>query len=80
LEGIKKGNPPSMYKIEEGKISQLDIQGTEITRELAQPYVLTKNKNLDVEDKRWKLVELHGKLLNRSAETHYIIFHSKGEE
>jgi hypothetical protein len=51
LEGIKKGNPPSMYKIEEGKISQLDIQGSEITGELAQPYVLTKNKNLDVGQK-----------------------------
>ncbi len=30
-----------------------------------------------VEDKRWKLIELYGKPVSESAETHYIIFHSK---
>ena len=77
LEGIKDGDGPSMYKVEEGRIRQLDLKGKEITGQLAQNYVLTKNGNLDVEDKKWKLIELYGKPITGSAETHYVIFHSK---
>lgn len=33
--------------------------------------------NHQVENKRWKLIELYGKPVTGSAETHYIIFHSK---
>jgi len=77
LEGIKDGDGPSMYKVEEGKIRQLDLKGKEIKGQLAQNYVLTKNGNLSVEDKRWKLIELYGKPITGSAETHYIIFHSE---
>src|SRR5690606_24721976 len=36
--------------------------------------------NSQVEDKRWKLVELYGKPVSESAETHYIIFHSKDKQ
>lgn len=43
---------------------------------LLKPQV-AKNGNAEVEDKRWKLVELYGKPVTESAETHYIIFHSK---
>lgn len=63
-------------KVEEGKIKQLDLKGNEIKGQLAQNYILTKNGNLDVEDKRWKLVELFGKSIKGNAETHYIIFHA----
>lgn len=77
LAGIKKGEAPSMYKVEEGKIKQLDLKGNEIKGQLAQNYILTKNGNLNVEDKKWKLIELFGKPVKGSAETHYIIFHSK---
>jgi len=77
LKGIKSGEAPSMYKVEEGKIKQLDLKGNEIKGQLAQNYILTKNGNLDIEDKRWKLIELFGKPIKGNAETHYIIFHAK---
>lgn len=77
LDGIKDGDRPSIYKVEEGKIRQLDLKGKEITGQLAQNYVLIKNGNLAAEDKRWKLIELFGKPISGDAQTHYIIFHSK---
>lgn len=77
MEGIEQDNAPTTYKVEEGKIRQLDLKGNVIKGELAENYVLTKNGNLGVEDKRWKLIELFGKPVTGSAETHYIIFHSK---
>lgn len=77
LDGIKDGERPSMYKVEEGKIRQLDLKGKEINGSLASNYVLTKNGNEAVEDKRWKLIELFGKPITGNAQTHYIIFHSK---
>lgn len=30
-----------------------------------------------VEDKKWRMIELNGNPINGTAETHYIIFHSK---
>lgn len=77
LNGIKNGEGASIYKVEEGRIRQLDLKGEEITGRLAENYVLTKNGNPNVEDKRWKLIELLGKPIEGNAETHYIIFHSK---
>lgn len=77
LDGIKNGEAPSQYKIEEGRIRQLDMQNKEITGQLAQRYILTKNGNPNVEDKRWQLVELNGKAVKGDAKTHYIIFHAK---
>lgn len=77
LLGIKKGERPTTYKVEENRIRQLDMKGNIITGDLAQNYVLKKNGNLNVEDKRWKLIELNGKPIAGSAESHYLIFHSK---
>lgn len=77
LKGIKHDDAATMYKVEEGRIRQLDLNGKAIEGELANNYVLTKDGNTSVEDKRWKLIELFGKPVTGSAETHYIIFHSK---
>ncbi|HTN08318.1 copper resistance protein NlpE N-terminal domain-containing protein [Agriterribacter sp.] len=77
LKGIKSGDAPSMYKVEEGKIRQLDMKGAGITGQLAKNYVLIKNGNLSVENKRWKLIELYGKPIKGTPEAHYIIFHAK---
>lgn len=77
LSNIKAGEASPYYKVEEGRIRQLDLKGKEITGELAQNYVLTKNGNPNVEDKRWKIIELYGKPIEGNAQTHYIIFHSK---
>ncbi|HUH46837.1 MAG TPA: copper resistance protein NlpE N-terminal domain-containing protein [Arenibacter sp.] len=77
LMGIRKGERPTTYKVEENRIRQLDMKGHIITGNLAQNYVLKKNGNLNVEDKRWKLVELNGKPIAGTAESHYLIFRSK---
>ncbi len=77
LDGIKDGERPTMYKVEEEKIRQLDLKGKEVKGPLASNYVLTKHGNLAVEDKRWKLIELYGKPITGNARTHYVIFHSK---
>lgn len=77
LQGIKEGTAPSMYKIEEGRVRQLDLNGKEITGDLANNYILSKTGNAAVEDKKWKLIELYGQPVKGNANTHYIIFHSK---
>lgn len=76
LEGIPENERPSMYKVEENQLRQLDLEGNIITSELEQQYVMHKNGNLNVEDKRWQLVELNGQAVKGAAETHYLIFHS----
>jgi heat shock protein HslJ len=77
LLGIKNGERPTTYKVEENRIRQLDMKGNKITGDLAQNYVLKKNGNLNVEDKKWKLIELNGKSIEGTADSHYLIFHSK---
>ncbi|SMO70478.1 Uncharacterized lipoprotein NlpE involved in copper resistance [Saccharicrinis carchari] len=77
LEEADKDSSPVIFKVEENQVRQLDRQGKAIEGELASHYVLTKNGNLNVENKRWELKELNGKAVEGSAETHYIIFHSK---
>ncbi len=37
------------------------------------------SSNNTVEDKKWQLVELNGKAVKGNANTHYLIFHSKGK-
>lgn len=76
LEGMDKKNSPWLFKVEENRIRRLDTNGEEITSELANHYILTKNGNPEVEDVRWKLIELNGKIVEGDAETHFIIFHS----
>jgi len=77
LDGFKKGEAPSMYKVEEGQIRQLDLKGREIEGELAGRSILAKCGNEEVEDKRWQLVEVFGKPVTGEATTHYLVFHSK---
>lgn len=77
LEGIDEEASSWIYKVEENRIRQLDLNGDEVTGELASHYLLTKNGNPEVEDRRWKLVELDGEAVEGDPETHFIIFHSK---
>lgn len=78
LEGIPQGERSSEFKVEEDQVRYLDMDGKPVTGDLAQRYVLTKNGNKEVEDKRWQLIELEGKAVNGSPDKHFIIFHSKG--
>ena len=76
LIGIPENERPSMYKVEENRLRQLDLKGNIIRGELAQLYLMHKNGNTSIEDKRWQLVELNGQAVQGTAETYYIIFHS----
>ncbi|MBQ4915870.1 copper resistance protein NlpE N-terminal domain-containing protein [Maribacter sp. MMG018] len=77
LEGIADKSSADTFKVEENRLRQLDMEGNEITSELATHYILSKMGNSQVEDKRWQIVELNGKQITGAPETHYIIFHSK---
>lgn len=77
LDGIPENTRPSMFKVEENQVRHLDMEGNQITGELAQYYVLKKNGNPMVEDKKWQLIELNGKPINGTADRHYNIFHSQ---
>ena len=77
LEDMGKDEGSSLFKVEENQVKYLDMEGQEVTGELASFYIMKKTGNLNVEDKRWQLVELNGKPIKGTAKTHYIIFHSK---
>lgn len=77
LDGMADQSSAATFKVEENRVRQLDMDGNEITSELGAHYVLSKMGNSQVEDKRWQIVELHGKPVHGSPETHYLIFHSK---
>ncbi|HOS72507.1 MAG TPA: copper resistance protein NlpE N-terminal domain-containing protein [Bacteroidales bacterium] len=77
LEGIPKNERSPWFKVEEGQVRYLDMQGKEIKGELENYYILRKNGNTSVEDKRWQIVEIYGKPVEGSPETHYMIFYSE---
>ena len=63
-------------KVEENQLRMLDTEGKIIEGNLSEQYVLKKEGNVAVENKRWQLVELGGQPINSSSDTHYLIFHS----
>lgn len=77
LGGINEAEGSSLYKVEENQLRHLDMDGKIIEGDLEQFYILKKNGNPLVEDKKWQLMELYGKAVNGSPETHYLIFNSK---
>lgn len=66
-----------MFKVEENQVRRLDMEGNEITGDLAQNNVIRKNGNTMVENKRWQIIELNGKEVKGTSESHYLIFHAK---
>lgn len=74
LEGIPENEGSSLFKVEENQVRWLNVKGKEITGNLASHYILTKNGNPLVEVKRWQLIELYGKPVEGTPETHYLIF------
>ncbi|SIS47557.1 Heat shock protein HslJ [Zobellia uliginosa] len=77
LEGMADHSGPTTFKVEENRLRQLDMDANAITGPLAAHYVLSKMGNQQIEDQRWQVVELKGKPVNGTPETHYLIFHSK---
>lgn len=76
LQGVDKGNTPWAFKVEDGQLRQLNLEGAEVEGDLAANYLLTKNGNPAVEDKKWRTVELFGQPVDGTSDEHYIIFHS----
>ena len=76
LNGMADNTRPTLYKVEENRLRQLDLEGNIITGELESKYVLTKNGNPEVENKKWILTELNGRKVDLNPETQYIVFHT----
>ncbi|MFN3300777.1 MAG: copper resistance protein NlpE N-terminal domain-containing protein [Sediminibacterium sp.] len=76
IDSINKENPIT-FKVEEGRIRQLDVNGNIIEGALASSYLLTKSGNIEVEDKKWLIIELNGKPIPEKTVKPYLIFHSK---
>lgn len=76
LEGIPKNARPNIFKVEENRVRQLDMDGQIIVGEIGSSYLLQKVGNTMVEDKRWQIIELNGKKIDGTKESHYIILNS----
>ena len=67
---LNTGNDAQQYKVGENRLFHLDRSGERITGDLADQYVLEKHmRDLAIEDRRWKLVELRGKPIESSDAT-----------
>jgi heat shock protein HslJ len=69
LEGIT--NAPNRYLVGENQLIQHDIDGNRITGSLADKYILLKNSQpedvISIVGKKWKLVELNGKPVEKTS-------------
>ncbi len=78
LDGIEEGSRSPFFKIEENRVRYLDLEGNVVEGELESYYILSKEGNPMVEDKKWQLVELNGKEIEGSnPENYFIIFNSE---
>ena len=80
LENMPKEFDSNSFKVEEGRIRMLDKAGNKITGDSENNYLLSKNGNSEVENKKWMLVKLYGKNVKGTAETHYLIFHEENNQ
>ena len=76
LNPLHSSDTPTQYQVGENQLIQLDLAGQRITGDLASHYVLGKEANMPIEDKKWQLVELYGKKVQGSAQTHYLMLMS----
>jgi len=80
MNGLEEGSMPTLYKVGESKLIQLDLEGNVISGELASNYELTKIDGNLVE-KKWKLTEINGVAIStmdpKPAVEAFITFDSK---
>jgi copper homeostasis protein (lipoprotein) len=77
LENFPKEFSSNVFKLEKGIISMFNNREKVVTDDTENAYVLTKNGNVQVENQKWKLVELYGKKVKGYVAPHYIVFHSE---
>lgn len=74
LNNIPEGSRPAQFKVVENAVVQLDLNGNVIEGEMSDLYRLNKTGNESIEGKKWEIVELNGKKIIGSPETHFISF------
>lgn len=77
LLGIPKNERSAWFKVEEGQVRYLDMKGRIVKGELENHYIMKKNGNPLVEDRKWQIVEIYGKPVEGTAENYYMIFNSR---
>lgn len=69
---------PGYYLVGENQLIQLDMEGSRITGELADYYILTKNAPMELDvsifGTKWKLVELNGKPVENNRDKDKVCF------
>ncbi len=74
LEGIPPHERSPWFRVEEGQVRCLDMEGEVITGELENFYILRKEGNPLVENRRWQLVEINGRPVEGTPDTHFLLF------
>ncbi len=64
-----------VYRVEENRVRQLDMQGEVIRGDLEANYLLIKLADNGIEDRRWRLIELNGEPIEGRSDRHYVLFH-----
>ena len=77
LNNITNESRPAQFKVVENAVIQLDMSGQLIEGAMSELYRLNKTGNESIEGKKWEIVELNGKKINGSPETHFISFDGK---
>ena len=66
LNGIDATKESNQYKVGENKLIKLDMNGKVVTGNLADKYVIHKQRNI-VTSRYWRLVELYGKKIDNAG-------------
>jgi heat shock protein HslJ len=77
LENLSLNQYQQWIKVEENQVRVLDSSGNEITGSLSSHYVLKKNGNAAIENRKWIIIEINGKPTEYNLGAYYLIFHSK---
>jgi len=77
LSADSENENPTILKIEENQIKYLNLDGTEIEGELADNYILAKNGNPLVDNKKWKITEIYGQKLESNEDELFMNFNAE---
>ncbi len=73
LVGFPDKESSQIFKIEENQVKYLDKNGKEIKGELANNYILKKNGNPLVDNKKWKIVEIYGQKIESNSDEEFFM-------
>lgn len=77
LSGFSENEKAPIFKIEENQIRYLNQKGEEIKGELADNYILRKNGNPLVDNKKWKIVEIYGQKVEGGEDEFFMNFNAE---